>query len=139
MTLFIIKTLHLTGFIGCLIASLIKNRLLQADRIDGSALHRLIILDKVSGLSAAIILITGVLMSGWFGSPTEFYVSSPLFWGKVVLFTAASIAILTTKPLLRAAKANGVLFVDKRTRLKLRFDFTSILLVAGLGLWLVRG
>ena len=136
--LLVIKTFHLLGFAGCLSASFFKNLLLRRPAIEGPALSRLVGLDKLSGGSSVVILATGILMAGWFAKPTGFYLHSPLFWGKVTLFTLASAAILTTKPLLRRAKAEGVLRPAPRERLVMMFDFGSILVIAMLGLSLAR-
>jgi len=95
------------------------------------------LLDTVSGLSSVIILATGIGMAGWLAKPTDYYLASPLFWGKVTFFTLASLAVLSTKPLLKQAKAAGRLDVTPRTRLLLAFDFSSIVLIAALGRWLV--
>ncbi|HPF23816.1 MAG TPA: DUF2214 family protein [Hyphomonas sp.] len=135
--LFWVKLLHLSGFAGCLLASLFKNLTLARPVVAGGALSRLLVLDKVSGLSSVIILATGIGMAGWLAKPTEYYLASPLFWGKVILFTLASLAVLSTKPLLKQAKAAGRLDVRPRTRLLLAFDFSSIVLIAALGRWLV--
>lgn len=133
--LYWVKLFHLAGFAGCLLASLSKNLMLRRPVIAGPALGRLILLDKVSGLSSVVILATGVWMAGWLAKPTEVYVASPVFWLKVGLFVAASAAVLTTKPLLRRAKAAGELVPTGRVRLLLAFDFSSVILIAALGRW----
>ncbi|MEZ5952849.1 MAG: DUF2214 family protein [Hyphomonas sp.] len=136
--LLFVKSFHLAGFLGCLLASLSKNLLLRRPVIEGAALSRLVMLDRVSGLSSVIILATGIWMAGWIAKPTDYYLASPLFWGKVILFTLASAAVLTTKPLLKRARADGRLLTAPRTRLLLAFDFSSILVIATLGIWLAR-
>lgn len=130
-----VKLLHLTGFAGCLFASLLKNITLTRPVISGAGLSRLVVLDKVSGLSSVVILATGVWMAGWIAKPTEVYLASPVFWLKVSLFALASLAVLSTKPLLKRATAAGQLEVSGRTRLLLAFDFSSIVLIAALGRW----
>lgn len=134
--LFWVKLLHLSGFAGCLLASLFKNITLARPVVAGGALSRLLVLDKVSGLSSVVILGTGIWMAGWLAKPTEYYLASPLFWAKVGLFTLASLAVLSTKPLLKRAKAAARLEPTRRERLLLIFDFSSIILIAALGRWL---
>ena len=85
MSLFaFVKIFHFAGFLGCLLASMSKNVMLLQPAIEGRALSRLILLDKISGLSSVIILTTGIWMAGWVAKPTDYYLSSPLFWGKVM-------------------------------------------------------
>ena len=133
--LFWVKLLHLAGFAGCLCASLLKNITLTRPIVSGGRLSGLVALDKVSGLSSVVILATGIWMAGWLAKPTEVYLASPVFWLKVSLFALASMAVLSTKPLLKRAVAAGQLEVNGRTRLLLAFDFSSILVIAALGRW----
>ena len=133
--LYWVKLAHLAGFVGCLLASFVKNLTLTRPVISGGALSRLLVLDKVSGLSSVIILATGIWMAGWLAKPTGTYLASPVFWLKVGLFAAASAAVLSTKPLLRRAKTAGQFSPTRRERLLLVFDFSAIVLIAALGRW----
>ncbi|MEZ5999640.1 DUF2214 family protein [Hyphomonas sp.] len=133
--LYWVKLLHLSGFAGCLLASLFKNITLLRPVVSGAGLSRLLVLDKVSGLSSVVILATGIWMAGWLAKPTEAYLSSPVFWLKIGLFAAASAAVLSTKPLLRHAKAAGHFEPSGRERWLLAFDFSAIVLIAALGRW----
>ncbi|MCT2539022.1 DUF2214 family protein [Sedimentimonas flavescens] len=134
-----IKAAHLAGFAGCILASGAKNLLLRAPRIEGAGLARLVVLDKVSGLSALVILASGVAMAGWLGRMPDDAAGLGLLAAKVALFVLASGAVLTTKPVLRRARQAGVLIPDRGLRLRLGFDFGAVLCIALLGLWLVHG
>ncbi len=134
MSLLLIKTIHLLGFAGCLSASFAKNALLARHReIRGRNLWRFVIFDKVSGISAAMILASGIVMAGWVAKPGEIYMNSGLFWAKVLLFTLASTAVLMTKPVLRRARAEGVLEPRQALRKIFAFDLMSIALIAVMG------
>ena len=135
MALLIVKLLHLAGFAGCIGASLWKNALLRRPSVEGPRLARLVVLDKVSGLSAVLILATGFTMAGWLAKPTEVYVTAWIFWVKVGLFFLASAAVLTSKPVLKRARAAGRLVPTPRLRVIFVFDALSIQAVAAMGRW----
>lgn len=135
----IAKALHYVGFAGCLVASSWKNRLLRAERIEGVPLQRLAMLDRVSGLSALIILLSGLSLALWVGRPSQAYSVTPLFWAKVALYTAASLAVLMTKPILRRALGRGWLVPRLWMQAMLLFDLSAIIVVALLGWILARG
>lgn len=136
MALTIIKLIHLLGFVGCLVASFQKNRILWAKSVEGQTLHQLIALDKISRASALLIFATGFAMAAWLAKPAGLYLGSVSFWLKIGLFVTASAAVLITKPLIREAATIGHLKPTARIRTFLGFDFVAILVVAGLGRWI---
>lgn len=134
----LIKTLHLLGFAGCLCASAAKNLLLRREEIRDGLLRRLLLLDRISGLSAVVIALSGLTMMLWLAKPTEIYLYSVLFWIKIGLFIAASAAVVSTKPMLHRAARAGVLHPTRATRAALAFDLSALVVIATLG-WLVAG
>lgn len=96
-------------------------------------------LDRVSGLSALIILLSGLSLALWVGRPSQAYSVTPLFWAKVALYTAASLAVLMTKPILRRALGRGWLVPRLWMQAMLLFDLSAIIVVALLGWILARG
>ncbi len=64
------KTFHYLGFLGCLVASFLKNKHLRSTVIEGPALTRLLALDRISGASALIILASGLILTLWVAKPS---------------------------------------------------------------------
>ncbi len=134
MELIFLKTFHLMGFAMCIGASFSKNKILQNSVVLEKNLKWLAILDKISGLSAVILLGTGIAMSGWFAKPFEYYSTDVLFWIKILLFVAASAAVIRTKPVVRLAQARGRLEVQPWLRFFLVFDFLCVAIIALIGI-----
>lgn len=137
--LLVVKALHLLGAAGCVWASAAKNLLLRQSLLDLAAVRQLVRLDKVSGLSAVLIALTGIALARGLAKPAATYGASPLFWAKVALFLAASAAVISTKPALRRALQARTLAPSRRMRLALAFDLVSLLIVLGLGRALALG
>lgn len=135
----IVKFVHYCGFAGCAVASLWKNALLRATVLQGRPLKTLLALDRVSGASALVILLSGLGLTLWFAKPTGMYTANQLYLLKVSLFGAASIAVLFTKPLIRRAIGTDRLYPTMRIRLLLMLDLGLILAVAVLGRVMVHG
>ena len=133
------KTFHYLGFLGCLFASFLKNNQLRSTVIEGTALTSLLALDRMSGASALVILISGLILTLWAAKPTEVYTSDPSYWIKVGLYTAASLAVVLSKPIIRNAAKAGRLEPKPSLRLLLFFDLISILTVAAIGRLVAHG
>jgi putative membrane protein len=133
------KTFHYLGFLGCLVASFLKNKQLRSTVIEGAALTRLLALDRISGASALIILASGLILTMWAAKPTAVYTSDPSYWTKVGLYVVASIAVVLTKPMIRNAAKDGRLEPKPLIRLLLLFDLISILTVAAIGRMVAHG
>ena len=67
------KTFHYLGFLNCLAASFLKNNQLRSKVIEGATLTRLLALDRISGASAVVILISGLILTLWTAKPTAVY------------------------------------------------------------------
>jgi len=71
-----------------LLAALAAEHLLFRPPLDQQAARRLIRLDLVYGLSALVVLVTGILRVLYFGMGPAFYFSNPVFHAKFGLFLA---------------------------------------------------
>lgn len=85
--------LHYLGFMVAFGALVIEAQTLQKD-LSLAAAWRIVIADGIYGLSATIILITGILRVMYFGKGTDYYLSNPVFYVKVGIFIVVSVLSL---------------------------------------------
>jgi len=97
----LIPYLHFIG-IMVLMGSLVSEHLLLKPGINKTQIKSLAGIDLVYGISAIIVLTTGLLR--WFvnGKGSEFYLSNPIFHIKVTLFVV--LAVLSIFPTIRFMK-----------------------------------
>jgi putative membrane protein len=97
----LIPYLHFIG-IMVLMGSLITEHVMLRPTITKKEIKTLAMVDLIYGLSAAVVLITGLLR--WFvvGKGAEFYTKNPMFHTKVTLFVV--IAILSVFPTMKIIK-----------------------------------
>jgi uncharacterized membrane protein len=133
-----VKMLHLFAFVGCLTASVAKTWVLRPVAITLSARRTLVVLDRISGLSAVIIAITGAAMLLWLAKPTAFYLANMVFWAKVAIVVIATGLVLRTKGPLRAAARDVTTrwLVPAGIRNALKVDLGSIIIMAIMGRWI---
>lgn len=81
----VIRYFHFLG-IGTLAAVLVSQNVLLTSTIEKPVFKRLLKLDALYGLSAAITLGTGLALWLWLGKPASFYSANSLFIIKVSLF-----------------------------------------------------
>ncbi|MGP1384375.1 MAG: DUF2214 family protein [Thainema sp.] len=82
--------LHYLGFMLAFGALVIENQTLKKD-LNLADAWRVLTADAIYGLSATVILITGILRVLYFGKGTEYYLNSPVFYIKVGLFIIVSL------------------------------------------------
>jgi putative membrane protein len=75
---------HLAAF--ALVAALVVEMMLLKDPLDFKAVRRLQLVDRVYGLSAAVLLLVGLLRVFYFEKGTGYYFQSAPFIGKLALF-----------------------------------------------------
>jgi len=82
----VVSSLHLLALAIGLPAVFLRGRALKG-RLDADGLRRLLAADNVWGVAALLWIVTGLLRAfGGLEKGTEFYLRSPLFWTKMVLF-----------------------------------------------------
>lgn len=140
-SLTVVKLLHLTGFVGCLIASAMKNRLLAPPAIDRNAITTLRQLDRMSGMSTGVIILSGLAMAIWLAKTPEYFSFSRLFWAKIALFVAVSTLVLMTKIRFRKALATAQEMwpVPSHVRHFLRIDLVGLIALAVAGRLVAHG
>ncbi|MFM8820221.1 MAG: DUF2214 family protein [Phenylobacterium sp.] len=137
----IVHVVHILAFLGCLIASGFKLRILSAPNLDAGALQGLRRLDKVSSSSTgAIILTGGAMLAGQAGR--ILHLSDPFFLTKIALFLLASSLVLASKVFLRRhppMEDFGSVETPGWMRVAIAVDLGSILAIAGLGAAIAHG
>lgn len=85
--------LHYASFMLAFAALTVENFAIKPNLTVNQAL-RIAIADGVYGISAVIVLITGVLRVLYFGKGTEYYLHNPFFWIKIGLFLVVGLLSL---------------------------------------------
>ncbi len=137
---------HYFSFMVAFAALVLESHTLKPD-LSLAAARRLVITDVVYGLSAAIVLMTGVLRVLYFGKGREYYLSNPVFYTKVGLFVL--IGLLSLYPTISFLLWIKELRLDKPPTLELaavqrltwviRLEMLGFLLLPLLAAMLARG
>src|SRR5712692_3491303 len=91
MTSAIVSALHVLALALGLPSVYLRGRALKG-RLDRDGLRQLLAADSVWGIAAALWIVTGLLRAfGGLEKGSQFYLASPLFWTKMVLFVAVVI------------------------------------------------
>jgi putative membrane protein len=107
MDLLLASLHHLLVF--ALVSMLVAESVLLRGAIDGPALQRLARLDMGYGLTAGLLLVTGLSRIGMGVKGHDFYLHNPWFWAKLSTFALVGLlSILPTIRLLRWRKAIAV-------------------------------
>ena len=85
--------LHYLGFMLAFGALVVESQTLKKD-LSLTDAWRVVLADAIYGLSATIILITGIYRVIYFGKGTDYYLSSPVFYTKVGIFILVSLLSL---------------------------------------------
>ena len=93
--------LHFIG-IMVLMGSLISEHLMLKPKMTADQIRTLAVTDLIYGLSAIIVLGTGLLRWFMFGKGSDFYMSNPIFHTKLTLFVI--LGILSIFPTLKILK-----------------------------------
>jgi putative membrane protein len=140
---YVIRYGHFLGFM-VLFACLVASHLMTSKSLSGRQARTLARLDLIYGLSAVIVIITGVLMlSGYgFGKSAAFYMKNGLFHAKLTLFViVVGLSLWPTMFLWRHRRASdGVtITVPKSVIMLQRFQLLALLILPLLGILIARG
>lgn len=140
---YLIRYGHYLAFL-VLFASLVAEHLLIARTIDGRQARKLARIDMIYGVSAALVIITGLLLAfgHGFGKGIDYYLKNGLFHAKVTVFVL--IAALSLYPTLfflrhRHAADQDSISVPRSVIMLQRVQLLLMLLLPLLGLLLARG
>ena len=94
----VVSSLHLLALAIGLSSVFLRGRALKG-QLDSDGVRRLLAADNAWGVAAVLWIVTGLLRAfGGLEKGTDFYLRSPLFWTKMVLFLG--ILLLEIRPML---------------------------------------
>ena len=76
----------------------------------GGRLGQLASIDRLYGIAATVVIVVGVLRVVWGGKGWQFYVSSDMFWGKMIAFVI--VGLLSIQPTIALARWGKALKAD---------------------------
>ncbi len=138
--------LHFVAMMS-LLAALTAEHLLFKPPLDQRAARRLIRIDLIYGLSALVVLITGILRVLYFGMGAPFYLSNPVFHAKfgaflvlVLLSVYPTLQFLGWRRALRLGQPPDVPISRARTIVfAIRLELSLVLLLPLLAVLTARG
>ncbi|MEJ6486488.1 DUF2214 family protein [Nostoc punctiforme UO1] len=89
----IVAYLHYLSFMLCF-GALVSEALNLKKELSLNEAWKIVIADAVYGISATVVLITGILRVIYFGKGTDYYLSNPVFYAKVVVFIVVGLLSL---------------------------------------------
>jgi uncharacterized membrane protein len=139
-----IKFLHLTALVLLFAASAYKNVQLNAQYCDHKLLKKILVADRLSALSATLMVITGLAML-LKGYPVNlFRLHQTVFWIKIgILGLTTSLIIMSKLTLRRIAHdhesmPNSRIFFPRSIKFILGIDLIGLVLMAALASFMVR-
>ena len=137
----IVRYFHFIG-IFFIFASLVSEHLLIEPTLTRKAVKRLSVIDTIYGISALIVLATGLLMWFVYGKPADFYNKNPVFHTKVLLFVI--ICLLSIYPTLfffknRKGEAAESVKIPKAVLMFIRFELLLVAIIPLLAVVMAKG
>jgi putative membrane protein len=142
----LIPYLHYIG-IMVLMGSLISEHLILKQKMTKEQINSLALIDLIYGISAILVLTTGLLRWFLYGKGSDYYLSNPLFHTKLTLFVI--LAVLSIFPTIKFMKwrkqvnsglephmNNGIV---KRLLMFIRIELLILVLIPLLAVMLARG
>jgi uncharacterized membrane protein len=125
-----VKIFHITAVIALFAASLYKNIMLSKSSMIQSQLYACLSADKISGVAAGILVISGLYILFGLSEQRSHYLNNMYFLAKMAVFVSASALIIFTKIYLRKNARKGseiIVEVPPIIRLILRIDILGLL------------
>jgi putative membrane protein len=140
MSYVIVKYLHFIGILVLASSLMVEHVQLKAD-MSAEALKKVALIDLIYGISAGVILVTGLLLAFAVGKPSAFYMTNPVFHAKVTLFVL--IGLLSIHPtlfLLRHRNSTAAsISVPKSIIMVIRLEILLLLIIPLLAVLMARG
>ncbi|QHG17161.1 DUF2214 family protein [Nostoc sp. ATCC 53789] len=89
----IVAYLHYLSFMLCF-GALVSEALNLKKELSLNEAWKIVIADAVYGISATVVLVTGILRVIYFGKGADYYLSNPVFYAKVVVFIVVGLLSL---------------------------------------------
>ena len=135
-----VRYLHFMGIL-VLVSMLVVEHLLLKGELLAEELRRLARVDTIYGISALVVLATGLTMWLLVGKPAEFYTANPVFHAKVTLFIL--LALLSIYPTLflsrHRRRTSASVSVPRLIPVLLRIELFGIIVIPLLAVLMARG
>ncbi len=144
MTFTLIKTLHLISLLFLFTASAYKNVKLHAQHCDHGRLRKILTADRVSGLAATLMVITGILMLCKDYPANLFRLEQTSFWIKMTLLAFTTSLIIVSKFTLRRlareheANPSTSIRIPPSIKCMLGIDLVGLVLMAAIASMMAR-
>jgi putative membrane protein len=130
-----------------MMGSLITEHILLKPKMDAERIKSLAITDLIYGISALLVLLTGLLRFFYFDKGTDYYLANPLFHIKLTLFLIAG--LISIYPTIHFLRWRKMINIDtsfnpeprmvKRFTMILRIELFIIALIPLLAVLINRG
>ncbi len=140
MTDLIVRYIHFIGIMG-LTASLVGAHLLISKEVRLEQFRKLVITDMVYGISAVMVLISGLALWLWVGKPADFYSTNWILHLKLTLFVLVFlISLYPTRFFLKNRKSKeDVIVMPKSIIMIIRMELLFVFILPFLGVLLASG
>lgn len=135
----VIRYLHFLGILF-LASSLIAEHLHLSKELAPPQLKRLFVLDAIYGVSALIVLATGLMLWLSVGKPSSFYTSNGVFHIKFTLFILMALAsVYPTMFFFKNRKAESSIPMPKMVIMMVRVELLILLIIPALAVMMAKG
>lgn len=136
----LIRYFHFAGIMVLSFALITEHGLAKAE-ISGRQMRRLAVVDAVYGISAAVVLLTGLIQWLWTGKPATFYTQNPVFHIKLTIFVViVLLSIYPTVFIVKRRKTNSeTVRIPKSVVMLLRLELLLLFVMPLLGVYIARG
>lgn len=136
----LVRLLHFLAIFALGGALVIENMAIKP-LITGEDARNLAKVDLVYGLSAAFVLVFGVVLWVGVGKPSEFYSSNPVFHAKIGLFFLMAICSIAPTLFFFKHRQSGAdaIIVPSSIVLLLKFQLVLLVIIPVLALLMARG
>jgi len=141
MTVIFTQYAHLIGF-ASLVAALILELVLHKPEVDGNTARKLAMADALYGVSAAVVLITGLLNVFYFGKPAAYYGHNFIFHIKMTVFLLVFlVSIYPTIQFIKARQTqpDATVSYPRLVRPLLWVEMLLVAIIPLLGVMMARG
>jgi putative membrane protein len=139
MDFVIIRYLHFIGILVLSSALVLEHMLLRREATVAD-IKKLAVIDLIYGVSAGLVLLTGLAMWFWVGKPAEFYSANPLFHSKLLLFVfIALMSIYPTLFFIRSRRSGGSVAVPRIIVATVRIELLLLAAIPLLAVLMAQG
>lgn len=139
---FIIKYFHLVSIL-ILFTALVGEVILIEEKMTNKSMKIIRIIDAFYGISAVLVIITGLLLLFFSGKEVSFYMKNPVFHLKLTLFLmVALLSILPTIRFIKLRKSKEEIITIpgyKTINFILRLELAIVIIIPLLGVFVSNG